>query len=150
MYEVTKRFVDVGSAVFRNHRAESHCRFFHGHNLTFDITWASPVVDDRFWVLDFGGLKNLKQRLEHSFDHVTIVAIDDPARDYLMGLEKFEAAQIRTVGAVSCEAFAYEAFRIAEHETDMLKTAAEIRDDVFVIKVVCHEDYKNSASFVRT
>lgn len=150
MYEVTKKFPDIGSPCFRNHRAESHCHFLHGHNLSFEVTWASPFVDDRSWVIDFGDLKGLRHDLEAMFDHTVVVAFDDPALPQFKALETAGAADITVVQSVSCEAFARMAFDIAEERTQTLKTSGKVRDDVFVLKVVCHEDHKNSATYVRT
>ena len=38
----------------------------------------SDTLDDRNWVMDFGGLKAFKDWAEYMFDHTLVVAQDDP------------------------------------------------------------------------
>ncbi len=38
----------------------------------------SETLDDRNWVMDFGGLKAFKEWSEHMFDHTLVIAKDDP------------------------------------------------------------------------
>ena len=57
------------SAVFRQpHADHSHCRFLHGYSLGFKFKFACNELDNKNWVVDFGGLKPLKKWLEDSFD----------------------------------------------------------------------------------
>ena len=66
-YESQKRFAGY-STCFRQWRADSHCKFLHGYALEFKITFAGEL-DQRNWVMDFGGLKDFKLFLEKTFDH---------------------------------------------------------------------------------
>lgn len=66
------------TAVFRQWRAHSHCRFLHGYSLGFKFVFAAMALDANGWVVDFGGLKPLKQILTDTFDHKLLVAADDP------------------------------------------------------------------------
>lgn len=66
------------SCTFRQWRARSHCRFLHGYALKFQFTFTAPYLDENGWVVDFGSLKPLKDRIESQFDHTTVVAADDP------------------------------------------------------------------------
>ena len=45
------------SAVFRQLHADSHCRFLHGYSLQFKFTFGCDELDEKNWVVDFGGLK---------------------------------------------------------------------------------------------
>lgn len=68
------------SATFRQWRATSHCRFLHGYALSFAFTFGCYAydLDENGWVINFGALKPLKQWLQDTFDHKTLVAKDDP------------------------------------------------------------------------
>lgn len=95
------------SCCFRQWRAtDSHCRFLHGYALQVGITFVSDELDDRNWVQDFGGLKPLKQWLEETFDHKTLVAEDDPKKYHYEGLDAEGLIQMVEVEHVGCEAFA--------------------------------------------
>ena len=66
------------SCCFRNWRAKTHCNVVHGHDLIFEVTFESEKLDERGWIIDFGCLGSLKDLIEETFDHKTIVAQDDP------------------------------------------------------------------------
>jgi 6-pyruvoyltetrahydropterin/6-carboxytetrahydropterin synthase len=80
MHYSTKTYgAEVGlSSCFRQHKAQSHCRLLHGYAMSFSFKFGALVLDERNWVVDFGGLKGLKAILEETFDHKTIIAEDDP------------------------------------------------------------------------
>jgi len=92
MYLSTKTFGhELGlSAAFRQWKADSHCRFLHGYALAVKFTFAAEELDVRNWVVDFGGLKGLKQILEDTFDHKTLVASDDPLWEMLNHAGSFQ------------------------------------------------------------
>lgn len=102
------------SACFRQWRADSHCRFMHGYALAFRFEFETEWLDDRNWVVDFGGLKALKQKLEERFDHKTVVAADDPELATFQMLADRRLIQLVVLPNVGCEAFAYEARMLAQ------------------------------------
>lgn len=129
--ESTKTFGhEVGfSCAFRQWRAYSHCRFIHGYALGFKFTFAANQVDSCGWVVDFGGLKGLKEILADTFDHKLLVAEDDPAIHHIKMLAgdqmryapNFDddkrippAADVVVVPATGCEAFARMVFEVTE------------------------------------
>lgn len=91
---------------FRQHRAESHCKFLHGYALSFKFVFQAKELDVRGWVVDFGGLKDLKGWLEDWFDHKTLVATDDPLMPMFKSMHEAGMIQLREVPATGCEAFA--------------------------------------------
>lgn len=107
-YRSTKTYGhEVGlSCAFRQWRADSHCRLLHGYALSVRLEFEADTLDARNWVIDFGSLKPVKQKLADTFDHKTVVAVDDP--EYGRFLELHKARLIDMVGlpAVGCEAFA--------------------------------------------
>jgi 6-pyruvoyltetrahydropterin/6-carboxytetrahydropterin synthase len=80
------------------------------------LIFESETLDDRNWVMDFGGLKAFKEWADWQFDHTLCVGSDDPH------LEKFKAlaalgkqaeggvVDLRIVEAVGCEKFAELAY----------------------------------------
>jgi 6-pyruvoyltetrahydropterin/6-carboxytetrahydropterin synthase len=57
-------------------------------------------------VTDFGGLRELKDKLEEWFDHTLLVAQDDPQREHLLNLGKLGLAKITEVERTGCEGLA--------------------------------------------
>jgi 6-pyruvoyltetrahydropterin/6-carboxytetrahydropterin synthase len=107
-YSSTKTYGhDVGlSAVFRQWRADSHCRFLHGYALSVGFEFAADSLDANRWVVDFGSLKPIKAWLQDTFDHRTLVATDDPEFETFAALDRAGLIQMVPVPATGCEAFA--------------------------------------------
>jgi 6-pyruvoyltetrahydropterin/6-carboxytetrahydropterin synthase len=106
------------SCCFRQWRStHSHCSLLHGYSIGIKLIFESETLDDRNWVMDFGGLKAFKEWSEYMFDHTLVIAEDDPH------LEKFQAlaslglqevggvCDIRIVEAVGCEKFSELAYQ---------------------------------------
>jgi len=140
-YESTK-IIELGSCAFRQWRANhSHCKFVHGYRLIAKFWFGCNRLDDKNWVVDFGGLKGLKTILENQFDHTLCIASDDPL------LEEFK--KLHTLGAVD--------LRIMENGVGIERTAewclkaadAFVRNltlnRCWVTKVEVWEHEKNSA-----
>jgi 6-pyruvoyltetrahydropterin/6-carboxytetrahydropterin synthase len=96
------------SCAFRQWRAKSHCSQLHGYSLQVKVVFEGQYLDENNWVVDFGGLKELKKWLEDMYDHKLLVAADDPAFNVLTELGTLGVAQVRTVQATGVEAFAAE------------------------------------------
>jgi 6-pyruvoyltetrahydropterin/6-carboxytetrahydropterin synthase len=75
-------------------------------------TFAANQLDERNWVVDFGGLKPFKTWLEDTFDHKLLIASDDPklCHDWVDS----EIAEVRILPATGCEAFARLCFEHLE------------------------------------
>lgn len=74
------------AAAHRQHRHDGHCALIHGHNFSFEITFAADSLDENQFVIDFGKLKWLRAYLEELFDHTLLLNADDPALPYLRGV----------------------------------------------------------------
>ena len=66
-FESTK-VIDLGSCAFRQPQAESHCKFIHGYRLKAKFWFTADKLDKNHWVVDFGGLKELKKLLENQLN----------------------------------------------------------------------------------
>jgi 6-pyruvoyltetrahydropterin/6-carboxytetrahydropterin synthase len=145
---------DLGfSCAFRQWRAQSHCRFIHGYALAFKFVFAAQDGDNCGWVVDFGGLKGLKQMLADTFDHKLLVAADDPWLGWFkemhctvvpIGRGREHAApciDLVIVPATGCEAFARMVFEVTEQ---WLKDAG-FAPRVWLVSVEVSEHGANSA-----
>lgn len=105
------------SCCFRQWRStHSHCSLLHGYSIGIKLIFESETLDDRNWVMDFGGLKAFKEWSEYMFDHTLVIAQDDPHRAMFekmaeLGLQdQGGVCDIRIVPAVGCEKFSELAF----------------------------------------
>ena len=105
-YISTKTYKQLGPVAYRQWRADSHCNMIHGYALSFHFEFESDTLDVRNWVMDFGGLKPLKDLLEDWFDHTLLVAQDDPMREHLLDLGRNRLAKITEVEKTGCEGIA--------------------------------------------
>jgi 6-pyruvoyltetrahydropterin/6-carboxytetrahydropterin synthase len=106
------------SCCFRQWRStHSHCSLLHGYSIGIKLIFESETLDDRNWVMDFGGLKAFKEWSEWQFDHTTVVGHDDPHLDKFKELAKLGkqaeggVLDLRIVEAVGCEKFSELAYK---------------------------------------
>ena len=128
------------STAFRQWRADSHCNLIHGYSLGFRLTFEAETLDDKNWTYDFGNLGFVKEFLEDNFDHIWMVADDDPSIVDIFALDGI--AEIRTLPVVGCEAFAEYVYSYVSHE---IKDKTNGR--VSLVSVECFEHGANSALF---
>ncbi len=106
------------SCCFRQWRStHSHCSLLHGYSIGIKLIFESETLDDRNWVMDFGGLKAFKDWSEYMFDHTLVIAEDDPHREMFEKMAKLGlqdqggVCDIRIVEGVGCEKFAELAYK---------------------------------------
>lgn len=148
MYRSTKTFGhDLGlSACFRQWRAtHSHCSKLHGYALSFRFEFEAQSLDDRNWVVDFGGLKDLKKKLVDTFDHKLVIAADDPKRVLLEALGATNVASVLILDrGVGCERFAEYAWCMANKVLHDYGLEKRVR----VVSCECAEHGANSAIYI--
>lgn len=132
------------AAVFRQHKASSHCNKLHGYALGFRIEFEAVGLDERGWVVDFGGLRPLKAQIENMFDHKLLVAQADPMLEHFRRIESYELCELRVVPAVGCEAFAKLVFDMAYQWLVDSGQTPRVR----VAQVECMEHGANSAIYL--
>lgn len=151
-YQSTKTYGhDQGlSACFRQWRAtHSHCSKLHGYALAFTIVFEADELDERNWVMDFGGLKELKSFLVNTFDHKLVVAEDDPYLDEITALGGIACADVLVLPAVGCEAFAKLVYDWAsQHYGGVWRTDNGHERVMRVVSVECREHGANSALYI--
>lgn len=137
----TKKFTGF-PCTHRQWRAESHCRFVHGYSREFYFEFACNERTVEGWVVDFGGLKEVKQMLEHYFDHTFLAAQDDPELSTWQELDKKGVIQLRILPNPSMEGTAEWLYQIVNK---MVKEKTKNRAWVTLVEV--RENEKNSAIF---
>ena len=144
-YQSTKTYGhNIGlSACFRQpHANHSHCRFLHGYSLAFRFTFQASELDERNWVVDFGGLKPLKKWLEDTFDHKVVLDENDPMMYHFETLQTVGVAELTVLDGVGVEMFAKHAYNFAD------KLVREMTDNrCWVVSVECMEHGANSAIY---
>ena len=105
-YLSTKTYHQIAPVAYRQWKADSHCNLIHGYSLSFKFEFEADTLDARNWVMDFGGLRPLKDFIEEHFDHCMLVAEDDPLRGQLTEMGNIGVAKITFVERTGCEGIA--------------------------------------------
>jgi len=136
------------SCCFRQWRStHSHCSLLHGYSIGVRVVFECDTLDERNWVMDFGGLTSFKNWLEYMFDHTLIIANDDPEFDLLFDLPK-HIADVRVVPAVGCERFAEMAYnKMKEILEDDISEGRALNPTVRVKSMEVFEHEGNSAIY---
>lgn len=144
-YQSTKTYGNhIGiSAAFRQWKAHSHCKLIHGYALGFKFVFEADELDERNWVVDFGGLKSLKGILEDTFDHKVVVAEDDPHLDYFRQGHDLGVLKLVVVPAGGCEKFAELVYEVTEQWLKDAGFAPRVR----LVSVEVMEHGANSAIY---
>ena len=131
------------SACFRQpHADHSHCRFLHGYSLQFKFVFSCDELDNKNWVVDFGGLKPLKKWLEDNFDHKVVLDSKDWALDNFRALEDAGLAEIVIMDGVGAEKFAEHAYNKAQELVTEMSNGR-----CWVVSCECAEHGANSAIY---
>ncbi len=147
MFKSTKTYgSEMGfSVALRNHRARNdNCELLHGYALGFKFVFSCASLDTRGWVVDFGGLRSLKEELAHNFDHTTLIAQDDPELETFKLLHEKKVLKLNILTGVSCEELAKEVYELTRYWLDNNGYRIVTLDSVEV-----SEHGANSALFVK-
>lgn len=150
MFYSTKTYGhDLGiSACFRQPKAtHSHCSKLHGYALSFKFTFEAATLDDKNWVADFGGFKELKQALIDTFDHKTVIDKNDPQLELFKQMHEAGVLDLVVMEhGVGCERFAQFAYYLAVALIDKAYPDHRVR----VKSCECSEHGANSAIYERS
>lgn len=127
----------------RQWKADSHCRFVHGYSREFYFEFECSELTQEMWVMDFGGLKEVKSWLEHMFDHTFLAASDDPYLEQFKKLDDEGVIQLRVLPNAGMEGTAKFVY---EEVSKMIDKMTDGR--VKIIKVEVRENEKNSAFYI--
>ena len=129
------------SAAFRQWKADSHCKYMHGYSLEFEFEFGATQLNEKNWVVDFGGLKGLESWLRNNFDHKTLVASDDPELSTFQELNERGIIDMVIVESTGAEMFAKMAM---DYSSNLIKS--QYGDRCWVESVTVREHGANSAS----
>lgn len=136
------------SCCFRQWRStHSHCSLLHGYSIGIKLVFECNNLDERNWVMDFGGLKDFKKWAEYMFDHTLLVAEDDPELQLFLNMPK-NVVDLRVVPAVGCERFAEMAYNKMSELLDKSEKAGTLLNPTVCVKSVeVFEHGANSAIY---
>lgn len=113
-FESTK-IIELGSCAFRQWRAEgTRCKYVHGYRLMAKFWFGCQGLDDKNWVINFGGLKEVKKVLQDQFDHTLCIAQDDPLLPSFIQLADNGGCQLRIMDGVGIEKTAEWCFKTVD------------------------------------
>mgnify|MGYP000902016813 FL=1 len=136
------KIIELGSCAFRQPKANSHCKYIHGYRLKAKFWFESDELDENNWVVDFGGLKELKNLLKNQFDHTTCISSDDPHIEHFKKLSEIGVCDLRIMDGVGIEKFAEWCHAAADNFAQII---TKLRCRCSQVEVFEHEN--NSAIF---
>ena len=141
-YTSTK-VIDLGSVAFRQPRANSHCRHVHGYKLYAKLWFGCNELDENNWVVDFGGLKQLKRKLQDKYDHSLCIDLNDPLLSHFKKLNENDGCRLVVMKkGTGIERITEDVFKISN---DFIM--AETINRCSVVKVEVWENVTNSAIY---
>jgi len=110
------KVIELGSCAFRQPQAHgTRCKLLHGYKLTAKFWFGASNLDERNWVVNFGGLKELKSKLNDQFDHTLTIAADDPLLSLFQQLHDAGGCDLRVMSkGVGIERVAEYCFEVAD------------------------------------
>ena len=146
------KIIELGSCAFRQPNAASNrpgagenskrCSFLHGYKLEAKFWFECTHLDDKNWVVDFGGLGELKQKLQHQFDHTLTVDKNDSLLPLFQQLHEQGGCDLRVMDGVGIEKVTEWCFKVANEHIRGISN-----NRCWVSKVEVWEHDKNSAIF---
>lgn len=116
-FNSTKEYVEAFPVAYRQWRDNEKigsipgCNKLHGYAFSFKFYFGSDDLDFRNWVMDYGSLKGLKAELQEQFDHVTLVAEDDPEIEWYREAQRRKVLKLNILPALGCEMIADQLYR---------------------------------------
>lgn len=141
-YYSTKHFIGY-PCTHRQWRAEGHCKYVHGYSRSFYFEFASHDRTKEGWVVDFGGLKEVKTWLDHWFDHTFLASSDDPFMEQFRELDRQGVIQLRVFENVGMEGTAKFVY---DNINPLIQKLTNNR--AWITKIEVRENEKNSAIFI--
>lgn len=141
LFTSTKRFQGF-PCTHRQWLADSHCKYIHGYSREFYFEFQSSELTKEGWVVDFGGLKEVKKWLDDMFDHTFLASSNDPHMELFQEMDQKGIIQLRVLPNVGMEGTAEYVF---QKVNEMIKAQTDERAWVSLVEV--RENEKNSAIY---
>lgn len=159
-YVSTKTYLNAFPVAYRQWRADRKsgkdegelysqdeipgCNAIHGYALSIHFEFEAEDLDARNWVVDFGGLRDLKHKLEEWFDHTLLLAEDDPHFEDIHKMHDLGLAKVTVVEKTGCEGIADFLYEFLNGKGGYLETLG-YGDRVWCSKVEVRETPSNMA-----
>lgn len=141
MFISTKKFIGYPCA-HRQWKDTGHCKFIHGYSREFTFWFKAEKLDDKSWVMDFGGFKEFKTFLDDYFDHSCLINIDDPELPLFKEMDKKGIIKLRILDNVGMEGTSQF---LHKKMNEYLNTKTQGR--VWCFRVETRENEKNSGIY---
>lgn len=141
MYISTKKFTGYPCA-HRQWKDTGHCKFIHGYSREFTFWFKASSLDEKKWVMDFGGFKDFRPFLHDYFDHSCLINSDDPELPLFREMDKKGIIKLRVLENVGMEGTS-EFLHQKMNEYLNQKTSGR----VWCFRVETRENEKNSGIF---
>ncbi len=138
----TKHFIGF-PCTHRQWKADSHCKYVHGYSRSFYFEFKSTELTKEGWVVDFGGLKEVKVWLDDMFDHTFLASSDDPFLETFKQLDKDGIIQLRVLPNAGMEGTAQFVY---DQVNPMIKKISNNR--AWISRLEVRENEKNSAILI--
>ena len=147
-YTCTKRYPEICVA-HRHWKAGTHCAYIHGYARSTEITIGCDVLDERGWVIDLGGLRDIRKFLEAAWDHRLLVADDDPLLADLRTLEAKGALSLNVMDSTKGWSPALEGScqYIYDHAQPIVHAASKGRARIVKIEIWEKGDNRAAVAF---
>ena len=106
IYKSTKYFKEIGPCAYRNWKSDTDCYLLHGYCRSFKFVFGCEHLDRQGFVVDFGGLKDVKRQLQEWFDHTVCLQSDDPLIGTFRVLQEQSQCKLQTFPTISSEGLA--------------------------------------------
>lgn len=142
-YRSTKSYWNYPCA-HRQWLHNGHCRWVHGYSRSFHFLFESYQLDSTGFVMDFSGLKVIKEWLDEHFDHTLLLNPDDPLLPMFRAIEEKDGAKIVVIPTgVSMEGTAKWVYNTW---APLIKEQSN--GEVILIQVEVRENDKNSGIYI--
>ena len=140
MFTCSKLYADIPFA-HRQHRHAGQCALVHGHNWSLRFTFACGRMDVNGFVVDFGGLRYIREWIDATLDHACLFNADDPLRELLIAAAPgaWKPVVVEHCSAEGIARFVFDAIdpMVREHTSGR----------AWLQSVEIHEDSRNSACY---
>ncbi len=138
---ITKLFANIPFG-HRQFSHDGHCKFVHGHDWSFAVTFGCIHLDKDGFIIDFGKMQFIKEYIARYLDHALLISEKDPELEVFKALDRSKLAKLTIVPDCSAEGLAVH----LQHEWNLL-TIKATEGRAFIKGVQVFEDSKNSATY---
>ena len=141
MLTCRKTYAEIPFA-HRQHRHAGHCARIHGHSWSLSLTFACAELDRHGFVVDFGGLRFLREWIDAYLDHACVLSADDLELAWVRSKDG-SVFKLLVVANASAEGIAQHL-----HATLDPMVRAQTEGRAWIAEVELHEDSRNSVRYV--